>query len=71
MKTPHRQTPTGSRPLRLRCEAPGRRPFTVTLDGARADAVRDEARRRGVTEGEAFRALVLAGLAIVRGSVPV
>ncbi len=58
-------------PLRLRCEAEGREPFLVVLRGRRAAAVREAARRQGVTEGEAFKALVLAGLAIVRGSVPV
>lgn len=55
-------------PLRLRCEAPGRRPFTVTLRGRRAEAVREAARRAGVTPGEAFRDLVLAGLELHRGA---
>lgn len=55
-------------PLRLRCEAPGRRPFTVTLRGRRAEAVREAARRAGVTPGEAFRALVLCGMELHRGA---
>lgn len=55
-------------PLRLRCEAPGHEPFVVVLRGRRADAVRDEARRAGVTPGEAFRDFVIRGMELHRGA---
>lgn len=68
---PTRPTEPRPAPLRLRFEAPGHAPFSVVLRGRVAEAVREAARRQGVTPGEAAADILRVGMAAHRGSVPV
>lgn len=59
-----------SEPLTVSFEAPGHPPVVVTFRGRQAQGIRDTARLRGISEGEAASLLIRRGREIVEARRP-